>query len=125
MEAKGRKWGAPSLHRAPEKGRRSTSRNLEERRLEQGHLLRASFPKARSMLPADREIFFGRISVFLSSLGGEGGGRRPWGKGGPKALGGGDGPKALHPWGEGSWEQYQMLYLVAADQLDPQKRSLW
>ena len=40
MEAKGRKWGAPPLHRAPEKGRRSTSRNIEERRLDQGHLLR-------------------------------------------------------------------------------------
>ena len=29
-------------------------KELEERRLEQGHLLRASFPKARSMLPANR-----------------------------------------------------------------------
>ena len=42
----------------------------------------ASFPKARSMLPADRaqqEKKIGRISVFLSSLGGRG---RPEGLGG-------------------------------------------
>ena len=64
----------PPYIRAPEKGRRSTSRNLEERCLEQGHLLRASFPKARSMLPADRAQQEKKwqnlcvLELFLSSL---------------------------------------------------------